>query len=232
MRKQWRKAKKEAEAERESKNRELSDIMRRRRATDPSPYDPYGSGGPGQPGAVSGLADHLGGMHPSDMPVPGYALSGAGMDPSIGGYGAHHYVAPGAYAPHQHQQQQQRAPISPQSDSPPPGARGNMLAQLTLPSLPGAPGGNGGGGGGYDALEGGGGGGNGGMGGGGGAPHHGYGSHHPHSHPPSPPPLNRLPQDSVLLTPLGGHGYGQHGSGGGEYPGLPPLGRISEHHHS
>lgn len=208
MRKQWRKAKKEAEAAREvqeTRSRELGDVMRRRRATEPN-FDSYG-------GQAQSLSEHMG-IHPSDLPVSGYPLSGpsagSGLESSMGGYGHPHYVAPNAYAPHH------RAPISPlQPDSPPPNVRGSMVTQLVLPSLSTNAGG-------YDALEGSAHGGHGGH-----SSIHGYGSHHVHSNTSSPAPqLNRLSQDSLLLTPLNSHGHGHgHGHAYGDYSSLPSLGR-------
>lgn len=256
MRKQWRKMKKEQEAEREARRQtevmaggHMQDLMRRRRATEPNLY---GLSAVGNDGLSNGMVSSQGNISSvntvhDQIDLQGIDTSSYGLPMNVGmdsmnsvssmgntsssmglngGYGHHHYAQTPAY--HSHGQQRTPvgvsplSPVSPTSPSVPYGrvsSSGSIVAPLNSTSAAAASGAY------YDSIP------------------HSQQGHEAQSHGhaqaahrqgvSSPPPINRLPPDSTLLTPL--HSQSSHmnmNSQGYPSSGLPSLSSIArmDHH--
>lgn len=249
MRKQWRKMKKEQEAEREARRQSegmamagghnLQDLMRRRRATEPSLYglssvgvESLNSSMVSSQGDMTSVHDQLDlGIDTSSYGLPmnvgmdslnsmGSSNSGMGLS---GGYGHHHYAHSTPY--HQQRQPVGVSPISPVSPTSPAmsysrqvGASGNLVGSLSMSAPASTNSGAAASAAYYDSIA-----------------HSQQGQESQRHGAASPPPINRLPPDSTLLTPL--HSQPSHPSLGGQsyhQTGLPSLSSITrmDHHHS
>lgn len=244
MRKQWRKMKKEQEAEREARRQSegmamagshnLQDLMRRRRATEPSLY---GLSSVGVEGLNSGMVSAQGDMtsvHDQldlGIDTSSYGLSmNVGMDSLnsmgstssgmglSGGYGHHHYAHS---TPYHHQRQPVGvSPISPVSPTSPamPYSRvatsGNLVGPLSMSAPASTSSGAAASAAYYDSIA-----------------HSQQGQENQRHGASSPPPINRLPPDSTLLTPL--HSQPSHPSMGGQsyLPSLSSITRMDHHSH-
>ncbi|KAI5123509.1 hypothetical protein M0805_006669 [Coniferiporia weirii] len=248
MRKQWRKMKKEQEQERERSsltqsesfgpgsaqsvgmpgNGALTEVMRRRRVTDPNPYglhsvNPDGGANGISPGSgpiTTSVSDPLG-IHPLDpssyglssglnMNVNMDSMGGMGV---VGGYGHHHYVQNPSYHSQQRPGLSPVSPISPTSPTDPYGGRyssnGTVLAPLSLTAnAPGSSGVY------YDPI-----------------PHEQRGEYE-HDRARTPPPRNQLPPDATLCSAYSHHSQQSELSGDGYgLPSLSTIARMDHHNH-